>query len=419
MSTVGIIIPTWNNNEYLVPCLQSLLTPLGTEDLIHVYVVNNGEPRNMQGLEHPRVTFLQQKENVGWEGGLKAGLEASKEEFMIFLNDDTYIPLTSLRWVNTLLDLFKYPEVGAVGPSSNCVMGVQNIFSPISYSHQIISVNFLIGFCMMVRRSALEKAGGIDTSLPGGDDLDLSIRLRKAGYCLLAERGVFVYHHGFKTGERVKGGANVAGGWNSVQMTERTNWALINKHGLRAWLEGMNQVPPSTRPDVLEGWREDSEGAVISEKIVGNKILELGCGMRKTVPEAVGLDRVPKGEEIPGVKEGLISLADIVADAGGPLPIESAAYDTIIARHVMEHLVDPTTSVREWGRVLRHGGRLIIAVPNHELRNSIPMNIEHVHAWTPNSLRVFMESLGWKTLDMVDPKNDVSIVGVFEANGLH
>lgn len=418
MSVVGIIIPTWNNNQYLLPCLNSILTPLATEDLVHVYVVNNGESKNMALIDHPRVTILQQKENVGWEGGLIAGLEASTEEFLIFMNDDTFVPLPSLRWVNQMIDHFKYPQVGAVGPSSNCVMGAQNIFCGIPYYQDVISVNYLIGFCMMVRRSALQVAGGVDRTLPGGDDLDLSIRLRKAGYYLLVDRNVFVYHHGFKTGERIYGSSQAVGGWNSVEMMEKTNFALMQKHGLKAWIECMNQIPNTAIPSKFAGWEEDSEGEFCRKLVTGENVLELGCGMRKTVPNAVGVDRVPHGMPIPGVAPGLVSQADICADAKGPIPAESGRFDTIIARHVLEHIVDDVEAIKEWGRLLKHGGRLIVAVPNHELRNTIPLNIEHVRAWTPRSLKAFMESQGWKTIDLLDPQNHISLVGVFEKNGV-
>ena len=420
MSLIGIIIPTWDNPQYLIPCVHSILNPLATEDLIHVYIVNNGNPAYTEIFkDNPRVTILQQKENLGWEGGLKAGLAASKEEFVIFMNDDTFVPLASLRWCNNLLEHFKVPEVGAVGPSSNCVMGVQNIFSGIPANYSVIQVNFLIGFCLMVRRSALDAVGGVDDTLPGGDDLDLSIRLRKGGYFLLADRNTFVYHHGFKTGERVKGDASVVGGWNSIQMTERTNFALIRKHGLREYLDCMNQVPSdAVTPDFSAWMTSDTEGIMIASLIKGEKILEVGCGMKKTVPNAIGVDRVSKGEQIPGVAPNLKSLADITANAEGPIPVESGSFDTVIARHVLEHIVNDVDAVREWGRILKHAGHLIIAVPNHELRNTIPMNIEHVRAWTPRSLKNFMESQGWKTVDMLDPQNKISLVGVFEKNGV-
>lgn len=236
MSRVGLIAVSWNNNQYLFPCVQSILA---SDPDVNIYVVNNGEQQNMRGLDDPRITILQQDRNKGWEGGLIEGLKASTEEFVILMNDDTFIPPSSKNWIKTMLKHFDDPKVGAVGPSSNVVMGGQSIFSYLPID-SVFRSTFLVNFCCMVRRSALDASGGVDDSLPGGDDLDQSIRMRKAGYDLLIDRNTFVYHHGFKTGERVKGGPNVDGGWNSVTMTEKTNFALINKHGLRAWMETMS-----------------------------------------------------------------------------------------------------------------------------------------------------------------------------------
>lgn len=234
--TVAIVIPTWDNPQYLYPCVSSLLKTCDAT----IYVVNNGSAEYLTGLKDPRVWVLQQESNLGWEGGLKAGIKASSEDLILLLNDDTFIPPSSEGWLDTLTAHFSDPKVSAVGPSSNCVMGIQNIF--MNGTPNVVPVNFLIGFCMMVRRSALEECGGIDDTLPGGDDLDLSIRLRKCGYRLVCDKNAFVYHHGFKTGERVNGGPDVVGGWNSVEMLEKTNFALIVKHGLKEWLLCMNQL---------------------------------------------------------------------------------------------------------------------------------------------------------------------------------
>jgi GT2 family glycosyltransferase len=237
MNSVGIIVPTYNGNQYLIPCVRSIIS---TSNNVHVYIVNNGEASHMTGLTGPKVTVLQQDRNLGWEGGLKAGLKVAKEKFIVFMNDDTLIPLTSKNWLDDMLKYFDDPKIAAVGPSSNCVMGGQSIFAEIPPDQAVLKSTFLIGFCMMVRRSALELVEGVDDSLPGGDDLDLSIRFRQKGYDILIDRNTFVYHHGFKTGERVKGGPNEVGGWNSVAMTEKTNFALMRKHGLKAWLATMN-----------------------------------------------------------------------------------------------------------------------------------------------------------------------------------
>ena len=194
-------------------------------------------------------------------------------------------------------------------------------------------------------------------------------------------------------------------------MTEKTNTHLIKKHGLKEFWHTVSQ--PVEMPGVKVP--VDSEGDAVRGFIQG-KTLELGCGAVKTVPDAVGVDIVPKGQLIPGLVKAF-SMADIVADVSKPLPIEPESYDTIIARHILEHILDPVECLRDWSKALKKNGRLIIAVPNQDIRNSIPMNYQHVSAYTPKNLEVFMKIQGWKPIASVDPKNDVSFVSVFEKNG--
>jgi len=232
--SVDIIIPTFNNLPYLLPCLNSIFQHT-LYDSFRVIVVNNGTPEHMEELNNPNIKVLQQTQNLGWEGGLVEGMKESQSDFLIFMNDDTMVPPHQRDWLTKLLKHFEDPNVGAVGPSSNVVMGRQNIF--LNIKEYLLNSKFLIGFCMAVRRSAIDAAGGIDESLPGGDDLDLSIRLRNLGNKLLIARDIFIYHHGFKTGERLEGKPNQTNGWNSIEKIEQTNFALINKHDLFKFLD--------------------------------------------------------------------------------------------------------------------------------------------------------------------------------------
>jgi SAM-dependent methyltransferase len=393
-----------------MPNLQSVLRAQVSENLFHVTVINNGHPDSCDWIgEHPRITVLQPGENLGWEGGLKLGLEKTSAPFVVFYNDDTHVPVSSRLWLHQLIQHFKDPTVGAVGPSSNVVMGLQNIFIDLP-AHQF-PTKFLIFFCAMLRRSAIEEAGGIDTSLPGGDDLDLSIRLRDKGYKLIVDRDVFIFHHGFKTGTRLHGDANTPGGWNSIEMTERTDHALIRKHGFRKWYEMKMGV---FLPPTVEYKSSDTEGDLIRKRIQGDVILDLGCGPRKTVLGAIGIDMVKMDEVIETLGQGVKSQADVVANVAEPLPFEKDSADTIIARHILEHMTDPISTIRNWKQVLKRGGKLIIAVPNQSVHVTIPMNIEHVHAYTPQSLRVLLESLGFAVKEQLDGQNAVSFITVAE-----
>lgn len=410
MAIVSILCPTFNNPDYLFPCIQSIRAYTMPEDLFHIYIINNGDKEQMGPyLNDPYITVLQQERNLGWEGGLKAGLAASKEPYVLLMNDDTYIPAHQRLWLTMMLNQFAHPDCGAVGPSSNVVMGSQNIFGV--RPEPTLRAKFLIGFCMLLRRADLDAVGGIDDTLPGGDDLDLSIRLRKAGKYLISHRNVFVYHHGFKTGERVEGKPNQPGGWNSIEKMERTNQALIAKHGLRAFIDLWKEEPNSVQ-GAAPNWG-DPEGEICKRFTIGEKIAELGCGDKKLFPNSIGFDIAAKGEPIPGLTLGRVSVADIAANVAGELPVPEESFDTIIVQHVLEHLCDTVGAVTGWKKALKHGGRMIIAVPDHSVRNTIPMNHEHVRGFTPESLRKEMELMGFKTVDLLDAKNNVSFVGIF------
>ena len=401
--TVSIIIPTYNNYQYLSSCLRSLLGYGFTPGLFKVYVVNNGhkDSCNFITVDPNVIEVINTGANLGWEGGILEGLKHAKGEFVLFLNDDTYFPMSSSLWLVKLLNHFHNPRVAAVGPSSNVVMGQQNIFQFEQLA--VKKVNYLIGFCLLLRRSALDGVGSVDDTLPGGDDLDLSIRLRKANFDILVDRSVFVYHHGFKTGERLHGTPDKSGGWNSWEFKEKVDTALIRKHGFRAWFDTLFTVPTQ------EYNLEDHEGNAIRNECYTGTILDLGCGGRKTYSESIGVDFIAKGEVI-NTLHGTTSVADVVADIMKPLPFDDDYADVIIARHILEHTIDPLIVVRQWMSKIKPQGMLVIAVPDETKINSIPMNIEHKHAFTPSSLATIIESSGGIVEKVVDPKNGVSFI---------
>lgn len=405
--TCSIIIPTFNNPEFLNPCIDSIASSGALTGLCELVIINNGsQPIKEYVKGQPNVRVLEPGKNLGWEQGLQYGIENTDSEYLCFQNDDTVIPKATQDFYQQLLHPFQNTNVGAVGPATTIAAGWHSIFmkAPV---RRMIEVPYLIFFTVMMRREDLLAAGGIDTSCPGGDDIDLSIRLRKMGKKLILNPDAFLIHHAFKTGERVRGPREAPNGWNSKEMIDRTNQWLIQKHGFKTFLETMRgfQYPMSEAKDL--------EGMAVAELVRGPKIVELGCGYRKTVPQAIGIDLAEKGSPC-NYLEGPPSVADIVADVRNPLPLEDLSVDTIIARHILEHVVDAVSTLKNWNKVLKMEGRLIVAVPNQELRNTIPLNPEHVHAFTPESLKNLMSACGFKPVEIIDPHNGISFISVFE-----
>lgn len=410
MKPITIIIPTFSNEQFLNPCVISIIKTGVLDSMADLIIVNNGK----QDIErvfgrNPAIKILNPGKNLGWEGGLELGIKESKTPFLVFQNDDTHLPPSGVFFYQRLLTRFQDDNVAAVGPVTTCALGRQSVYHP-ECPLVGTEMSFLIFFTVMIRRKHLEAVGGIDTTLPGGDDFDLSIRLRQAGYNLVLDPGAFIIHHGFKTGERVKGPMEVQGGWNSPEFTERVNQALIRKHGFKTWWKTVSGL----RYPSKDLQAPDLEGDLVRSFVNGDqRIVEIGCGPKKTVDRAIGVDRIPKGETIPHL-QGALSVADVVANAEDPLPFEDNSQDVLIARHILEHMVDTVGTIKSWKKIVRPGGKLIIAVPDQRVTSCIPLNPEHCHAFTRESLRDLVELCGLKEIKSESAHNGVSFVGCYE-----
>lgn len=391
-----IAIPTYKNWTQLVECLLSLTRYV--EFPYKIVVVNNGPARDdstgfeealHKAVPYPFLKVIQAPGNLGWQKAINLAFEQECDtEFFCMANDDLLFLPFNREFLRKLCAPFKYEEVGAVGPVSNFVMGSQNFRV---YAHMVYQTTLLIGFFMVVRSKLFSEIGGLDDGLPGGDDLDLSILIRKAGKRLVVDRTCYVHHWGSQTGHRVHDY------WNTHQHSELTNNVLIAKHGLKAWYETIQSKVELFDP---LSFCTDSEGDQIRAWVGKGKGYDLGCGGNKTIASAVGVDLTPKGERGKAGGAKLVdSQADVVADVTLLDFIEDGSADYLVARHIFEHLIDPVAALAEWRRVLRRGGRLAIACPNEEACASILLDWSHVHAWTPASLSRLLEICGFQVLE--------------------
>ena len=105
-----------------------------------------------------------------------------------------------------------------------------------------------------------------------------------------------------------------------------------------------------------------------------SRVLEFGAGTgtliaRLTAESAVGTltgaDLLPRPDGIPDEVDW------IQADLNVPLPCADASFDAIISTEVIEHLENPRAVFREFSRLLRPGGRLLLTTPNQESIRSL------------------------------------------------
>jgi GT2 family glycosyltransferase/SAM-dependent methyltransferase len=180
---ISIIIPTYTNAAGLRACLESIAaqTPQGTE--YEVIVVANGAPADTQRwcwefAHHIPLKILWHTEALGMTRACNVGAREAKGEYLVLLNDDTVI--LGPQWLDLLrAPLDADPQMAITGP--------QKEHDPNSHH------DFLIFFCVMIRRTVWDQLGGMDEVFnPGfGEDTDTCIRAERAGYhwCQVPQEG--------------------------------------------------------------------------------------------------------------------------------------------------------------------------------------------------------------------------------------
>ena len=59
-------------------------------------------------------------------------------------------------------------------------------------------------------------------------------------------------------------------------------------------------------------------------------------------------------------------------------------FQTVYASHVLEHMIEPELALRNWYRILRPGGHLIVSIPHRDLyekKTMLPSNWNPDHKW--------------------------------------
>jgi len=128
-------------------------------------------------------------------------------------------------------------------------------------------------------------------------------------------------------------------------------------------------------------------------------ILDVGCGTGatlKTIDDlgaATGIDRSPEALRYCRVRH-LRRLALATAEA---LPVASDSVDVVLALDLLEHIPDDGAAAREFVRVLRSGGLLLVTVPAcPELWSEHDQALDHIRRYRAARLRRILSQAGFR-----------------------
>jgi GT2 family glycosyltransferase len=89
---LSVVIVSWNGRRYLLECLDALLPQLPAD--AEVVLVDNGSTDGTAAwlrAAYPAVRLIGLHENLGFAGGVNAGLRAARGELLLLLNNDAFV----------------------------------------------------------------------------------------------------------------------------------------------------------------------------------------------------------------------------------------------------------------------------------------------------------------------------------------
>ena len=213
--SVVVIVLSWNNKSLLQICLASLRQKTNYP-YYHVVVVDNGsvdDSVSWIGTVFPWVEVVALDRNYGFSIGNNKGiayaLEKFNPEYVLLLNNDTEIIKSD--WLSRMVAVAEiHEQVGILGCELVYADGrIQYIgtklsekgltwLKPQNYPKlpALYDVDCVLGACFLIKRSVIDKIGGLDEGFSpfGHEESDFCLRARKAGYQIFMLSTVKVIH---------------------------------------------------------------------------------------------------------------------------------------------------------------------------------------------------------------------------------
>ncbi len=214
---VSLVLVVGDALSTIAPCLESLARFAGPQDEIVIVddASADGTERFMdsfRGRLPGEVRLIRHERAEGFARSANEGLALATRPYALLLRPEAILTPGCLERLVTPLE--RAASVGAVGPRSDRVEGPQKaaltppelgfdrgeaVAASLArrFAGRSRETKLLEDFCLLVRRDALAAVGGLDPEIGAAcHDLDLSLRLREAGYGLRIAEDAFVRHFG-------------------------------------------------------------------------------------------------------------------------------------------------------------------------------------------------------------------------------
>lgn len=373
MNKTSIIILSYNTLEYTKLCIESIRKY--TKSLMYeIIVVDNASvDGSVDWLKAQRdLICIFNDENQGFPKGCNQGIAVSSGSEILLLNSDTVV---SKYWLeNLIIALYSSEKTGAVG----CVTNSCSNFQAIEVSYKSLSEMYsfaeqynksnpkswekrlkLVGFCFLIKRSVVEKIGGLDERFSPGnyEDDDYSLRIIEAGYELVLCKDTFIHHFGSTSFKQSFGEVELK------EKQKKYNQILIaNSEKFKEKWGFSGGYEQSHHKDLIE--------LLVSSNETYESILVIGCGCGA---DLLALKKLYPNAHIQGIStdESTTAIAQQITDVEFCEDIETGLFDVlrgkynlVILGECIEELKKPKEFLRKTTNFLEADAVLLAKIHN-------------------------------------------------------
>lgn len=227
MEKLSIVILTWNSEADIKPCLDSLITSLEGIKYEIILVDNGSTDNTLEIIETyflPHIQLISNQKNLGVSRARNQALHLVSGDAVLILDIDTIVNKEALSSLIQCME--NDPKVGLCACKLRSLSGeVQlscrklptlryKIFNILASKNIHVSdnqsqfyeqemqgdtpfeVEYVIGACQLIRKSALNTVGLLDEHIfYGPEDADFCLRMKLAGWKVVYIPTVSIIHH--------------------------------------------------------------------------------------------------------------------------------------------------------------------------------------------------------------------------------
>ena len=218
---ISVIIPNKDQSGMLEKCLHALKNTMGRMNLEILIVENNSTERKTFEYyrmldQDPRIRLLRWKKPFNYAAINNFAASKARGEYLLFLNND--VEAIREGWIEEMLGVAMRPDVGAVGARlyypndtiqhAGIVIGVGGVAASLftgmkrefsGYLHKaalLQDLSAVTAACMMMKAEIFASLGGFEEKLTVAfNDVDLCLRICEAGWRVVYDPYVELYHH--------------------------------------------------------------------------------------------------------------------------------------------------------------------------------------------------------------------------------